>query len=65
MATPKKRQSHCVTRQRRSHDKLAPINLQDCPSCKEKILPHRVCPFCGYYKGKKVISIKEAKPKTK
>ncbi|MEM4648252.1 MAG: 50S ribosomal protein L32, partial [Candidatus Pacearchaeota archaeon] len=23
----------------------------------ERILPHQVCPFCGYYKGRKIIEV--------
>ena len=29
-----------------------------CPNCGAKKLSHRVCPVCGYYKGKQVITIK-------
>lgn len=30
--------------------------LSDCPNCGEKKMPHRVCPSCGYYKGKQIIT---------
>lgn len=29
-----------------------------CNNCGKTKLPHRVCPHCGYYKGKQVITIK-------
>ncbi|EKC46489.1 Ribosomal protein L32p, partial [human gut metagenome] len=29
-------------------------------TCGEVIKPHRVCPKCGSYKGKEVVSVKEA-----
>jgi len=28
-------------------------------------IPHQVCPACGYYKGKKILEIKEKKKKQK
>ena len=27
-----------------------------CPQCHELKLPHRICPECGYYNGREVIS---------
>jgi len=30
-----------------------------CPKCGNKVLPHRVCLNCGYYKGKLVIDVLE------
>lgn len=32
------------------------VNLVECPHCHELIVPHRVCPYCGYYKGREVIA---------
>ena len=32
-----------------------------CPNCGAKMLPHRACAACGYYKGKQVLEVKEAK----
>jgi len=29
-----------------------------CSNCSKQILPHRACPFCGFYKGRSVITIK-------
>ena len=29
-----------------------------CKNCGAKKLSHRVCPVCGYYKGKQVLTIK-------
>lgn len=50
MAEPKKKLSRSRSGARRSHLKLKPISLIYCVKCKEKIRPHRACPFCGYYK---------------
>jgi large subunit ribosomal protein L32 len=35
---------------------LTPLSLSLCPQCKEPKLPHRVCPTCGTYKGREIIS---------
>ncbi|MCX6823176.1 MAG: 50S ribosomal protein L32 [candidate division SR1 bacterium] len=32
--------------------------LGKCANCGAQKLSHRVCPVCGYYKGKQVITIK-------
>ncbi len=32
--------------------------LSTCKNCGAKKLAHRVCPVCGYYKGKQVLTIK-------
>ena len=35
------------------------VNPSVCPNCLEAKLSHRVCPHCGYYKGKQVIEVPE------
>ncbi|MDD5355319.1 MAG: 50S ribosomal protein L32 [Candidatus Omnitrophica bacterium] len=57
MALPKRRHSITRGRKRRTHWKVAVAQMVVCPQCKRKKLSHRVCPFCGYYKGKEVIKI--------
>lgn len=47
--TPKSRQGH-----RRSHHALHRVGLTTCPNCKARIRPHRVCPSCGWYRGRHV-----------
>jgi large subunit ribosomal protein L32 len=37
---------------RANHDKVVAPNLTPCSNCNEPVLSHRVCPSCGYYKGK-------------
>jgi large subunit ribosomal protein L32 len=44
---------------RRAHDHLKAPGLSLCPNCHEPKLPHRVCPHCGYYKGKPAIGVEE------
>ena len=60
MAQPKRRWSKQRTHTKRSTWKLENKNLVECPHCHEKMMQHRVCPSCGYYDGKKVISTETA-----
>lgn len=57
MANPKRKTSKARKRARRTHWKIAAPNLVACPQCHAAKLPHRVCPECGYYKGKEVVSV--------
>lgn len=59
MANPKRRHSKARRDKRRSHDRLATPALSKCPNCHEDKLPHRVCPHCGYYKGREVVEVVE------
>ncbi len=71
MAVPKKRHTKSRRNKRRSHQALKKTNLVPCSKCKEMILPHRYCPFCGTYAGKEVVDVmakltkKEKKKKEK
>ncbi len=60
MAVPKRRHSSSRRDKRRAHDALGDPAVSYCPNCEEPKLPHRVCPSCGYYKGKEVIKTTEA-----
>ncbi|HDG97282.1 MAG: 50S ribosomal protein L32 [Deltaproteobacteria bacterium] len=60
MAVPKKKKSKSKRNMRRAHDHLKMPNVSYCPQCHEPVLPHRVCPECGSYKGKTVITIEES-----
>jgi large subunit ribosomal protein L32 len=59
MPNPKRRHSKARTRTRRAHDFLDAKSLSTCPQCHEAKMPHRVCPKCGYYKGREVIAVKD------
>ncbi|MCP4756476.1 MAG: 50S ribosomal protein L32 [Proteobacteria bacterium] len=59
MAVPTRRTSRSVTKQRRTHKKHPQVNLVTCSNCQELILPHRVCPKCGHYHGRQVLSIED------
>jgi len=56
MAVPKQKQSHSRTNKRRSTHKATPPTVNECPQCHSPRLPHRVCPECGYYAGREVVT---------
>jgi large subunit ribosomal protein L32 len=55
MPVPKKRVSRTRRDKRRTHKKLTPLNLTSCPQCSEPMMPHRICPSCGFYKDRTVV----------
>lgn len=59
MIAPFRRISKTKKRMRRSHLALSVPGMITCPNCGEMTLAHRVCPNCGFYKGKQVIAKKE------
>ncbi|MFQ6614786.1 MAG: 50S ribosomal protein L32 [Fidelibacterota bacterium] len=59
MALPKKRISKTRGRKRRTHYKSGIVSYTTCPQCGQTKMPHRVCPNCGYYRGRPVISASE------
>jgi len=65
MAHPKRQHSKQRGRKRRTHDKINLPQLSPCPQCRKPIVSHRVCPFCGFYKGKPVVAIKAKEEKKK
>lgn len=71
MALPARHHSRSRVNKRRSHLALKPLHLVKCPHCGRMILPHRVCPYCGYYKEEEIIDVykglskKEKKAKEK
>ena len=60
MAVPKKRMSSSRRDMRRSqNEKVQPPGLSPCPNCEEMMIPHRVCPACGHYRGREVIAVEQ------
>lgn len=56
MAVPKQRHNRSRTRRRRGgHNKQEVISLVVCESCKKEIAAHKLCPYCGSYKGRVVV----------
>ncbi len=58
MGLPKRRHSRARQAKRRTHQKLNVPDITLCPQCRRPKKPHRVCPHCGFYGGKKVMEIK-------
>jgi len=55
MPLPKRRHSSTRRDKRRANDALSMPSVSFCPNCKEPKPPHKICPSCGYYKGREVI----------
>jgi large subunit ribosomal protein L32 len=57
MAVPKYKTSRARTRRRRAVNmKLTAPALVECSNCGNRVLLHRVCPKCGFYRGKQVLT---------
>lgn len=65
MALPKRQHSKQRGRKRRTHWKIGVPSLSPCSHCKQPIIAHRVCPFCGYYKDIAIIDIQPKEKKQK
>jgi large subunit ribosomal protein L32 len=59
MAVPKKKTSKSRTRMRRSHDAVPAANLGSCAQCGAAKQSHRVCPECGFYRGRRILQVVE------
>jgi large subunit ribosomal protein L32 len=58
MAVPFRKISKTRKNMRRTHYKATAKGLVKCPNCGETIQSHKVCPKCGFYDGKQVVSVK-------
>ncbi|MBR1913000.1 MAG: 50S ribosomal protein L32 [Treponema sp.] len=57
MAVPRSKTSKAVTKRRRGVNMhLDTPNLVECANCGNLIMQHHVCPKCGFYKGRQVIT---------
>lgn len=62
-ALPKRKISKSRKGERRSHLNLVPLTLVECPSCHNPMVPHRVCPTCGKFRGRDVLQLEASKKK--
>ena len=43
---------------RRAYNSVLKLpQLGACPQCAAPYIPHRVCPACGYYKGRQIVTV--------
>ena len=55
MAHPKHRTSKQRRDKRRTHYKAEVPTLANCSNCGIAVIYHRVCPECGFYRGRLII----------
>ena len=56
MPNPTRRHSKTRRDKRRTHYKGVAPAVSNCPQCGAVKMPHRACPECGYYNGRKIAS---------
>lgn len=57
MAVPKRKKSKSKVRMCKRAKKRDVVTGVKCPKCGASHQPHRVCPSCGSYKGRQVVSV--------
>lgn len=58
MAVPKEKPSKARTRRRRSINMKAKVYpVIGCPHCGNPVIRHRVCMFCGFYRGRDILHL--------
>ncbi|MEX0962135.1 MAG: 50S ribosomal protein L32 [Simkaniaceae bacterium] len=60
MAVPRNRVSNARKNSRRAHDAKRPVSVGRCSACGSPCRSHRACSSCGNYKGRSILSPKEA-----
>lgn len=59
MAHPKRKISKTRRDKRRTHYKATSKQLAACSNCGATVQYHRICPECGYYRGKLAVAKEE------
>ncbi len=56
MANPKRKHSKARTRSRRAnyYNSLKSPQMSECSNCGNTKLRHRICPYCGHYRGRQI-----------
>jgi large subunit ribosomal protein L32 len=57
MGVPKRKTSKMRLRTRKAANRWRPGQLAKCSQCGSTVRGHSVCPSCGYYKGRQVLTI--------
>ena len=61
MAVPRNRHSNARKNSKRAHHAKTPKVTHGCKNCGKQTLSHRMCPSCGHYSGRSVVSFAEEK----
>ncbi len=56
MAVPKRKQSRMKKNQRKAANRYKGVQATFCPQCGAACAPHQVCPSCGMYGKKQVVT---------
>lgn len=59
MAVPRNRMSNARKNSKRAHHAKTPKSMSTCSNCSTPKIPHVICPSCGAYDGRIVISKKD------
>ena len=57
MGVPKRKMSKMKKRQRKGANRYEGVQVTYCTVCAKPAKPHCVCPSCGIYKGKQVVTV--------
>lgn len=57
MAVPKRKVSKMRSRQRKASHRVIVAVTKPCPQCGAPHRSHRVCPSCGFYRGRQVLTV--------
>ncbi|MBL9168335.1 MAG: 50S ribosomal protein L32 [Verrucomicrobiales bacterium] len=58
MGVPKRKPSKSRQRMRRAYNSVMKLpQVSECPQCGASYRPHRVCPSCGFYKERQILTV--------
>jgi large subunit ribosomal protein L32 len=57
MAVPKRRRSQSKVKRTRGNIFIKTPTLVKCSKCGKPVLPHTICGYCGFYKGKEYVNV--------
>jgi large subunit ribosomal protein L32 len=61
MGVPKRKPSKSRQKMRRAYNSVMHLpQVTPCPQCSAPFISHRVCPACGFYNGRQVVTIEAA-----
>lgn len=61
MGLPSQKRTKSSKKRRASHFALKAVSLNKCPKCGKPVKSHQACAFCGTYKGRQIITLKDKK----